>query len=81
LGHQFFAAEYFASWNTKLYIYLNESPTKATTARSCPTRTSLTASHVLGHRNGGHALFRNATVVYDEDRIVHVGHGHDGPVD
>ncbi|WP_026556892.1 chlorohydrolase family protein [Arthrobacter sp. 35W] len=44
-------------------------------------RTSLTASHVLGHRNGSHVLFRDATVVYEDDVIVHVGHGFKGAVD
>lgn len=44
-------------------------------------RTQLAASHVLGHRDGGHVLFRDAAVVYDDDVIVHVGHGYEGPVD
>ncbi|MEO8219266.1 MAG: chlorohydrolase family protein [Specibacter sp.] len=44
-------------------------------------RTQLAASHVLGHRDGGHVLFRDAAVVYEDDVIVHVGHGYEGPVD
>lgn len=44
-------------------------------------RTQLSARHVLGHRDGGHVLFRDAAVVYEDDVIIHVGHGYAGPVD
>ncbi|MEU3606893.1 chlorohydrolase family protein [Streptomyces sp. NPDC035033] len=42
-------------------------------------RTLVTASHVIGYdpRTDDHVLFRDAQVVYEGSRIVHVGHGHD----
>ncbi|MFI0463250.1 chlorohydrolase family protein [Saccharopolyspora sp. 5N102] len=44
-------------------------------------RTRWRASHVLAHQDGHHALLRDGEVVWEDDVIVHVGHGYDGPVD
>ncbi|GGY59746.1 chlorohydrolase family protein [Streptomyces omiyaensis] len=42
-------------------------------------KTLVTASHVIGYDPGtdDHVLLRDAQVVYEGNRIVHVGHGHD----
>ncbi|MGY3340675.1 cytosine/adenosine deaminase-related metal-dependent hydrolase [Streptomyces filamentosus] len=42
-------------------------------------RTLVTASHVIGydHRADDHVLIRDGQVVYEGNRIVHVGRGHD----
>jgi 8-oxoguanine deaminase len=42
--------------------------------------TKLTAKHIIGFKDGDHALYRDAELVYENDRIVFVGHGYDGPV-
>lgn len=44
-------------------------------------RTQISARYVLGHRDGRHVLLRDASVVYEGDRIVYVGTGDPGPVD
>ncbi|MFH8727749.1 chlorohydrolase family protein [Streptomyces termitum] len=42
-------------------------------------RTLITASHVVGYdpRADDHVLIRDGQVVYEDTRIVHVGHGYD----
>ncbi|MDP5227638.1 MULTISPECIES: chlorohydrolase family protein [Arthrobacter] len=44
-------------------------------------RTRLHARYVLGHHEGDHVIHRDASVVYEDDRIVHVGPSYDGQVD
>src|SRR2546430_730092 len=44
-------------------------------------RTLIRGGWVIGFANGGHALYRDGSVVFEADRIVHVGHGFDGRVD
>ncbi|MFI6937834.1 chlorohydrolase family protein [Streptomyces sp. NPDC050418] len=39
------------------------------------------AAHVLAHQNGQHVLLRDGEVVWQDDTIVHVGRGWEGPVD
>ncbi|RVM19724.1 amidohydrolase family protein [Sinorhizobium meliloti] len=41
--------------------------------------TLLTARWVAGHRDGRHVLYENGEVVFENDRILFVGHGYDGP--
>jgi cytosine/adenosine deaminase-related metal-dependent hydrolase len=41
-------------------------------------RTLITASWVVGHRDGGHTLLRNGEVVFENGKIVFVGHGFTG---
>ncbi|NED82316.1 amidohydrolase family protein [Streptomyces sp. SID11233] len=44
-------------------------------------RTRWRATHVLAHRDGGHALLRDGEIVWEDDTISYVGRGYDGPVD
>jgi cytosine/adenosine deaminase-related metal-dependent hydrolase len=44
-------------------------------------RTLLHAQYVLGFDGADHEVHRDASVVYEDDRIIHVGPGWDGPVD
>lgn len=44
-------------------------------------RTRLRAAHVVGHGDGDHFLVRDGDVVWEDDRLVHVGGRYDGPVD
>lgn len=44
-------------------------------------RTRWRATHVLAHRDGGHALLRDGEIVWEGDTIAYVGRGYDGPVD
>ncbi|MFF1926424.1 chlorohydrolase family protein [Streptomyces sp. NPDC058221] len=44
-------------------------------------RTRWRATHVLAHRDGGHALLRDGEIVWEDDTILYVGTGYDGPVD
>ncbi|GAA5541774.1 MULTISPECIES: amidohydrolase family protein [Brucella] len=41
-------------------------------------RTLITASWVVGHKDGNHTLLRNGEVVFDNGEIVFVGHGFTG---
>ncbi|MDH7787391.1 cytosine/adenosine deaminase-related metal-dependent hydrolase [Ochrobactrum sp. 19YEA23] len=41
-------------------------------------RTLITASWVVGHKDGSHTLLRNGEVVFDNGEIVFVGHGFTG---
>lgn len=41
-------------------------------------RTLITASWVVGHKDGGHTLLRNGEVVFEHGEIVFVGHGFTG---
>lgn len=43
-------------------------------------RTLITASWVVGHRNGSHILLRDGEVVFENGEIVFVGHGFSGDV-
>lgn len=43
-------------------------------------RTLLTASWVVGHRDGSHRLLKNGEVVFENGEIVFVGHGFPGEV-
>lgn len=44
-------------------------------------RTKVEASWIVGHERGEHRLIRDGTVVYEGNRIVHVGKGFEGHVD
>lgn len=44
-------------------------------------RTRLRARHVVAHRDGDHCLIRNGEVVWEDDRLVHVGGPFTGAVD
>jgi 5-methylthioadenosine/S-adenosylhomocysteine deaminase len=44
-------------------------------------RTLIRGGWVVGFANGGHMLIRDGVVVYEDDRIVHVGRRFDGRVD
>lgn len=44
-------------------------------------RTSIKASWIVGHEAGHHRLIRDGVVVYEGNRIIHVGRTFDGPVD
>lgn len=44
-------------------------------------RTSIKASWIVGHEAGHHRLIRDGVVVYEGNRIIHVGKAFDGPVD
>jgi cytosine/adenosine deaminase-related metal-dependent hydrolase len=46
-----------------------------------PMRTSIKASWIVGHEAGHHRLIRDGVVVYEGNRIIHVGRNFDGPVD
>ena len=44
-------------------------------------RTSIKASWIVGHAAGHHRLIRDGVVVYEGNRIIHVGKNFDGTVD
>ena len=44
-------------------------------------RTSIKASWIVGHEAGHHRLIRDGVIVYEGNRIIHVGKTFDGPVD
>lgn len=44
-------------------------------------RTKIEATWIVGYAGGQHQLLRDGTVVYEENRIVHVGKGFAGHVD
>ena len=45
------------------------------------TRTLIKAPHIIAFQNGGHRHLRDGVVVYEEDRIIHVGRNFDGSAD
>jgi 8-oxoguanine deaminase len=44
-------------------------------------RTRISARFVIGYADGDHVVYENGAVVYQDDRIVDVGHGFAGSVD
>jgi cytosine/adenosine deaminase-related metal-dependent hydrolase len=44
-------------------------------------RRMLKASHIIAHQDGGHRHLRDGVVVWENDRIIHVGKSFDGQVD
>ena len=44
-------------------------------------RTVVRGGWVVGFAGGGHTLLRDGVVVFEDDRIVHVGHRFDGSAD
>jgi len=44
-------------------------------------RTLIEGGWVVGYRGSGHELIPNGCVVFEGDRIIHVGSTFDGPVD
>jgi cytosine/adenosine deaminase-related metal-dependent hydrolase len=44
-------------------------------------RTKIAASWIVGHEKGSHTLIRDGVVVYEGNRIVHVGKSFEGEVD
>jgi 5-methylthioadenosine/S-adenosylhomocysteine deaminase len=44
-------------------------------------RTAISASWIVGHQGGRHSLVRDGVVVYEDNRILHVGKNFDGRVD
>jgi cytosine/adenosine deaminase-related metal-dependent hydrolase len=44
-------------------------------------KTKIQASIVIGYRNKDHVIFENGEVVFEEDRILFVGHDYPYPVD
>ncbi|PXY00098.1 amidohydrolase family protein [Halomonas sp. LBP4] len=45
------------------------------------TRTMITGRYVIGFDGTGHEILHNGEVVYENDTIVHVGFGYEGPLD
>jgi cytosine/adenosine deaminase-related metal-dependent hydrolase len=45
------------------------------------TRRVIKAGHVIAYQDGGHRHLRNGVVVWEDDRIVHVGGAFDGTAD
>lgn len=43
--------------------------------------TKIEASWIVGHENGHHTLIKDGVLVYEDQRIVHVGQSYDGAVD
>ncbi|WAM18975.1 chlorohydrolase family protein [Rhodococcus sp. JS3073] len=44
-------------------------------------RTRITARFVVGYDGTDHLVYENGEVVYEDDQVIHVGHGYDGPLD
>jgi cytosine/adenosine deaminase-related metal-dependent hydrolase len=44
-------------------------------------RTRITGGWLVGHERGRHVLWHDAELVFEGDRIIHVGRGFEGPVD
>jgi cytosine/adenosine deaminase-related metal-dependent hydrolase len=44
-------------------------------------RTKLTGRFVIGYADGDHVVYRDGEVVYEDDRVIFVGHGYAEPVD
>ncbi|MGW5383182.1 chlorohydrolase family protein [Nocardia sp. NPDC003963] len=44
-------------------------------------RTRISARFVIGYDGTDHVVYEDGEVVYEDSRIVHVGHGYDGPLD
>jgi 5-methylthioadenosine/S-adenosylhomocysteine deaminase len=44
-------------------------------------RTLIQGGWVVGYAGSGHELIPNGCVVFEDDRVVHVGATFDGPVD
>jgi len=44
-------------------------------------RTRIRGGWVVGFAAGTHALYPDGVVVFEDDRVIHVGHRFDGPVD
>ncbi|MEA2856958.1 MAG: 5-methylthioadenosine/S-adenosylhomocysteine deaminase, partial [Methylobacteriaceae bacterium] len=43
-------------------------------------RTAINATWIVGHGSGGHTLIRDGVLVYEDNRIIHVGLTFDGEV-
>ena len=43
--------------------------------------TRLRARFVIGHDGRDHVVYENGELVYQDDRVLFVGHGYPGPVD
>ena len=43
-------------------------------------RTKITAGWLIGHEHGAHTLIRDGEIVFEGNRIIHVGKGFDGQV-
>ena len=44
-------------------------------------KTRLTGRFVVGYEGGDHVVYRDGEVVYEDDRVLFVGHGYPNPVD
>ena len=44
-------------------------------------RTKIDATWIIGHEHGEHRLLRDGVLVYEDNKIIHLGHGFDGEVD
>jgi 5-methylthioadenosine/S-adenosylhomocysteine deaminase len=44
-------------------------------------RTAIKAGWIVGHEQGAHTLIRNGVLVYEGNKIIHVGHAFEGRVD
>src|ERR1700741_2876201 len=44
-------------------------------------RTRITGGWIVGYERGHHGLWRDAALVFENDRIIHVGPGFEGTVD
>ncbi len=44
-------------------------------------RTAVKAGWIVGHENGAHTLIREGVLVYEGNKIIHVGHTFEGRVD
>src|SRR6476646_4411850 len=44
-------------------------------------RTAIKGGWIVGHEKGAHTLIRNGVLIYEANKIIHVGHTFAGPVD
>jgi 5-methylthioadenosine/S-adenosylhomocysteine deaminase len=44
-------------------------------------RTKIAATWIVGHERGKHALLRDGEIVFEGNKVLHVGRGYDGPID
>ena len=60
---------------------LQNSATEHSPEDTRTMRTLIRGGWIVGYQDGHHALLRDGVVAVEDDRILHVGHRFDGPVD